>query len=317
VAATAARFVFARSGDRDRLMRVYPGLLAYHRWFRSARDPQGTGLVATLHPWETGMDNSPAWDGPMARVPTTTTTVIRRRDTSHIDPAMRPRAEDYQRFIHLVDTYRDAGWEPARMWVVAPFKVADVGTNAILLRAERDLLALAEVVGTAAERAEIAGRIAALERGIADLWCPELGEFAGRDLIDGSVLAVGSSAGFLPLFAGAATAEQAKVMAGVLRRWAKKVAVLVPSTDPDAAQFEPLRYWRGPVWAVVNWMIAEGFADAGDAETAALVRAHTRGMIERAGFVEYFDPRSGAGAGGGTFSWTAAIWLLLERPRGS
>ncbi len=311
VAATAARFLFERDGDRGRLSRVYPGLLAYHRWFRAARDPQGTGLVATLHPWETGMDNSPAWDGPMSRVPTSTTTVIRRRDTGHIDPAMRPRAEDYQRFIHLVDTYREAGWEPSRMWEVAPFKVADVGTNAILLRAERDLLALAEVVGSPAERVEIAGRIAGLEKGIASLWRPELGQFAGRDLISGEALAVGSSAGFLPLFAGAATPGQVVEMAGVLKRWSQLVEVLVPSTAPDAVQFEPLRYWRGPVWAVVNWMIAEGFADAGDAETAALIRGQTRGMIEKSGFVEYFDPRDGAGAGGATFSWTAAIWLLL------
>jgi glycogen debranching enzyme len=35
---------------------------------------------------------------------------------------------------------------------------------------------------------------------------------------------------------------------------------LVPSTDPDYLRFERLRYWRGPIWAVVNWMIADGFA---------------------------------------------------------
>ncbi len=312
VAATAARFLFERSGDRARLEKLYPGLLNYHRWFRAARDPEGSGLVATLHPWETGMDNSPAWDAPMARVPTTTTTVIRRKDTAHIDPAMRPKAEDYQRFIHLVDTYRDVGWEPAAMWQAAPLKVADVATNAILLRAERDLLALARHVGSPAERAEIAGRISALEAGIAGLWDEELGIFVGRDLIDGTPLRVGTSAGFLPLFAGAANAVQAATLRETMLRWADRVRVLVPSTDPDATQFEPLRYWRGPVWAVVNWMIAEGFASAGDAAMAELVRGSTRAMIEAAGFAEYFDPRDGGGAGGGTFSWTAAVWLLLR-----
>jgi hypothetical protein len=58
-------------------------------------------------------------------------------------------------------------------------------------------------------------------------------------------------------------------------------------------------------------MIAEGFADMGDRETADLVRQHTRALIAEAGFAEYFDPRNGAGAGGVSFSWTAAIWLLL------
>ncbi len=127
---------------------IYPHLLRNHRWWEHARDPGRRGLVATLHPWETGMDNSPAWDTPLARVPTATRTAIRRRDTSHVDAAMRPRAEDYQRFIHLVDLFRDCAWEPGRMLAASPFRVADVGTNAILLRAERDLHALAVRFGS-------------------------------------------------------------------------------------------------------------------------------------------------------------------------
>ena len=115
---------------------VYPALLRNHRWWQVARDPEQRGLVATLHPWETGMDNSPAWDAALARVPTTTVTPIRRRDTAHVDATMRPRGDEYQRFIHLVDVFREAGWDPARMLAASPFRVADVGTNAILLRAE-------------------------------------------------------------------------------------------------------------------------------------------------------------------------------------
>jgi hypothetical protein len=64
---------------------IYPRLLASHRWWQRARDPDGSGLVSVLHPWETGMDNSPAWDAALARVPATTTTQVVRRDTTHVD----------------------------------------------------------------------------------------------------------------------------------------------------------------------------------------------------------------------------------------
>jgi glycogen debranching enzyme len=77
--------------------------------------------------------------------------------------------------------------------------------------------------------------------------------------------------------------------------------------------FEPKRYWRGPVWAVVNWMIADGFASNGEAALAAAIHDQTRRLIAEAGFSEYFDPTTGEGIGGADFSWTAAIYLMLAR----
>ena len=271
-----------------------------------------TGLVATLHPWETGMDNSPAWDCRMARVPTETTTIIRRRDTSHVDPAMRPRAEDY-RALHPLGRRIPRGRLAARrMLAVSPFRMADVGTNAILLRAERDLLTLASRFGTAPEQAEIAARVARLHAAIGRLWHADLGVFTCFDLIGDAPVPIGTSAGFLPLFASAATEIQVAALGATLTRWAARAAWLVPSTDPGDVRFEPLRYWRGPVWAVINWMVADGFAATGDPAIAGRIRAQTLELIETAGFAEYFDPITGRGAGGKDFSWTAAVWLLLQ-----
>lgn len=48
------------------IIELYPKLAAWHRWLHTARDPDATGLVMLLHPWESGMDNSPRWDGPLA-----------------------------------------------------------------------------------------------------------------------------------------------------------------------------------------------------------------------------------------------------------
>jgi hypothetical protein len=52
-------------------------------------------LVAILHPWESGMDNSPAWDAALARVPAAPSTPIKRRDTGHVHADMRPSQADY------------------------------------------------------------------------------------------------------------------------------------------------------------------------------------------------------------------------------
>jgi glycogen debranching enzyme len=321
VLATAARRLLDDSHDHAlaeaRMAEIFPCLARNHRWWEAARDPSRHGLVATLHPWETGMDNSPAWDFALARVPTETGTTIRRRDTDHIDAAMRPRGEDYQRFIHLIETFRGVGWRPDRMLAVSPFRVADIGTNAILLRAERDLLALAQRFGSAAERAAIATRIEHLEIGIGRLWDAARGVFTSFDLIAGAPIGVATSAGFLPLYAHLATPGQARAMAATLAAWGRNVRWLVPSADPGLAGFEAVRYWRGPVWVVVNWMIADGFAAAGNPAVASRIRDDTRALIETAGLWEYFDPTTGQGVGGADFSWTAAIYLLLGNAAGA
>ena len=316
VLASAVRRMLDHASDRAaaeaRVAAMYPRMLAHHRWWQRARDPGGSGLVSTLHPWETGMDNSPAWDAALARVPATTTTRVQRRDTTHVDASMRPRAEEYQRFIHLVDLFRDVGWQPEKMLAVSPFRVADIGTNAILLRAERDLLALAERFGQVGDTAEISARAERKHSAIGGLWSTPLGLFRSLDLICRTPIEAATSAGLLPLYAGAADAPRARAMAATLQRWAGPIRFLVPSTAPDEPRFDALRYWRGPVWAVVNWMIAEGAAGSGASGLATDLHSSTRDMIVNAGFTEYFDPRDGRGIGGQDFSWTAAIYLLLS-----
>src|SRR5690349_7182039 len=40
---------------------TYPALLRYHQWLYTDRDPHNEGLTLQIHPWETGLDNSPPW----------------------------------------------------------------------------------------------------------------------------------------------------------------------------------------------------------------------------------------------------------------
>ncbi len=317
VAAMAARWILARGGSESeaRCRALYPKLLASHRWWAVARDPDGTGLVAILHNWETGMDNSPAWDAAMARVPRTKNPYV-RKDTGHVDPTMRPRVEDYDRYVHLVETYRACGWDPAAMWKASPFRIGHVGTNAILLRAEHDLLALADRFGTESERAEIAGRIARMERALASLWNAEAGTFLSRDLLTGELIPAATSAGFLPLLTDAPSPDQASRLAADVMRWSRLGACGVPTVAPDDPAFDGRRYWRGPVWCIMNWLIADGLARHGFASESDEVRRMTGELIAGSGFAEYFDPLDGSPCGGLGFSWTAASWLAFVEGSG-
>ena len=312
VATSVVRWLWERADQpafRDRLVRLYPKLVAWHRWFRRCRDPQGRGLVVTVHPWETGRDNSPEWDAPFAAVDTAGVGPFQRHDTGLLDPAMRPTKDDYDRYIALVQFGRAHGWDQELIATQGPFRVADVHLTMILLRANRDLLALADMLGQDADAEEIAGDIARAEAGIEELWDEAAGTFCSRDILSGRLSGDVTSASFLAFYAGVGSPGQRRRLLGHLERIAGKVRYLVPSFDPDGEAFDAIRYWRGPVWAVVNYLCAVGLAEAGHDGWADRLRADTHALIAGNDFFEAYCPLTGRGTGGADFSWTAAMWL--------
>jgi glycogen debranching enzyme len=314
VAAIAAWAIYSGAKDKalaeKRARALFPKLLACHRWWAAARDPKGTGLVAILHNWESGMDNSPAWDKPFESVPGTKNPYV-RKDTGHVHADMRPKKANYDRYVHLVETYRACGWKPDAMWKAAPFKVTHVGVNAILLRAEENLAKLADALGFNAEAEEIKARAGRMATAMAKLWNAGMSAFQSVDLMSGKPIAAATSAGFLPLLTSMPTSAQAKAMAAEVRRWRALGRYGVASVPPDDGAFDGKRYWRGPVWCIMNWLIAGGLAHHGLAEDAEAVRADTARLILDHGYAEYFDPTDGAPCGGLGFTWTAAAGLAF------
>ena len=146
VAASVVRRLFECTLDlaiRSRLTALLPKLLTGHRWCYSARDPYGTGMVSIIHPWESGMDNSPLWDDALSAVDPGPSVAHLRKDTGFAAADERPTAPEYDRYINLVIRFRDNGYRADRLYDISPFRVADIGFNAILQRANRDLRFLA------------------------------------------------------------------------------------------------------------------------------------------------------------------------------
>ncbi|MBF6595942.1 MAG: neutral trehalase [Thermaceae bacterium] len=301
-----------RSLAEEKARALYPKILAYHRWFKYQRDPDNRGLMNTFHPWETGADNSPAWDEALAQVEIDPTLPpYTRRDTSHVDPSQRPHQSEYDRYLTLLEIYKRADYDQIRLHKECPFRIASLLVDCVLHRANCDLLRLSHYFG-AGDEAEITAWIKSSQMGIENLWDEEMGLYLNHDLIQDKPIRVGVSASFLPLYAGICSRQRAKRLVQTLESWGQQVRYLVPSTDPTHPKYEPQRYWRGPVWAVVNRLIAWGLADYGFIKNAERIRQDTYKLFEVSGFSEYYHPSTGAGLGGGSFSWTAAMLLAWE-----
>jgi neutral trehalase len=310
--ATMLRMMYERATDdalaKEKLRVLLPKLVEHHRWWYRDRDPKQTGLVVNLHPWETGMDNSPAWDAPLANTPPATR-AFKRKDLSHIDPAMRPKQSDYDRYVYLMDLHRECEFDIEVLFAKTPYAVNDIGLISILHRANRDLIDLCLAFSMETDANELKRYALKTEMRIESLWNDALRQFVSFDTKTQAQIAVPTHAGLLPLY-GWLAGDKANALLNTVETWLDETPFVVPSTRSTHASFEPMRYWRGPIWLHVNWMIAEGCAHYGRVDLHDRIRERTREMVEQSGFCEYYHPITGQGLGGSSFSWTAACSLF-------
>jgi hypothetical protein len=318
---SAAAAVFAADPDRARADRelgaLLPHLVAWIEWVcRGRRGPHGA--VVAVHPWETGMDNSPAWDEPLAATPKETHRHLERRDTRTVAAVQRPTTEEYQHYLGIVAALRAAGWDTEHQSEASPFAVEDPGFTAIAARAADDLAAAARASGDDQTSSAVQARAEQLRAGLEALWDDERRTYRAFDVLAGRAVGPATAGGLVALWAGCRP-DRAAALGARARAWTRAPGAGVMTSDPDADGFDPVRYWRGPVWVLVNWLVAEGARRTGDDSLAEQLRLETRALVAGAGFSEYYDPRDATGIGGTGFSWSAALtlwWIVGDRRRG-
>jgi len=301
------------------LGRVYPKLVAWHRYLAGRRGVGGHHLAAIVHPWESGMDNSPIWDQDLdeLRIPPGAVPAYRRHDLVHADPADRPTDAAYDRFVYLAISYRDAGYDDATLLARSPFLVEDPLFNAIWCWSAHALAEIAELLGhDGAPHRTMARRIH--EGMLTYLWEPGARRFLAWDVRGRRHVSKNTVSSLMPLLDPELPAEQVDAIVAELGSThfhaAGPASFLVPSYDLASPDFDRRRYWRGPVWINIDWLIWRGLGQHGDPPVRAEIATSMTQLVRRSGFREYFDPFTGDGYGSHDFSWTAALLIdLLHR----
>ena len=303
------------------LRRLFPKLAAQHAYLARCRDPAGHGLAAIVHPWESGLDNSPIWDPELDAIelPPGAIPRYRRYDLTHANAADRPSDAAYDRFVYLAIRYRDSGYDDTDLLSSSLFLVEAPLFNAIYLWSANALVEIAHLLGEDAAPFQAAAQ--RIHDGLlAHLWDPNARRFFSYDLRSRRSIRKESIDSAIPLLDPELPEDLVDAIAGELtsRHFDQPPSVehyLVPSYDLGGPEFDRRRYWRGPVWINTDWLIWRGLRQHRQASLAREVEDSMVRLVERSGFREYFDPFAGAGYGSRDFSWTAALLIDLLRSR--
>jgi len=79
----------------------------------------------------------------------------------------------------------------------------------------------------------------------------------------------------------------------------------------DSSFMEPHGYWRGPIWAPVNYLVFDALRLLGELNLANRIAQRFVDLCAQKGMAENFDPIHGEGLDDPAFAWTSAVFLLF------
>lgn len=299
-------------------------LLAYHEWLYRERDPHQVGLVALLHPWESGLDNSPSWmkqihkhHKPLwisvgAGLGLTGLLEKMRKDTHFVPARERIGTIDALLLYYHVRKLIVAHYDNKKLLKSSRIATEDVAYNSILIRANQHLRTIAAEINV-----EIPGwlheRMRKAQSALDMLWDENEHMYFDRDFRRQTLLHEPTIGRYLPLYSGAVSKKRADQLAHELQKELSGTLYPIASVPITSPYFSHHRYWQGPTWVNTNWMIIDGLKRYGHTELAQSITTRTLELVSIHGPYEYFSPIDGTPAGAHQFSWSAALALDLAK----
>jgi hypothetical protein len=298
--------IFQNTKDRAFLAKYFPPMLKYYNWWWNERR-NSDGLVTIIHPWESGLDASPAYDPVWGFTPI--------NDVLDFLPL-------YLRFYFVNWSYK-YGWnynatlilkrEKGLYGAALPnwFNVQDVAVNTVYAAGWRILATLAKEIddpsqSLCAERADL------MEAAIKEhMWSEELQRFVTRYTdADGSkkISSVHSIQTMFPLLLQNLTKSQEtsllKDISDESKFWTKYP---FPTVSKAERSYTPVYrvnlMWRGPGWAITNWFIIKGLSN----RNPVLAKEAVQRWSKYQGHWEQWNPETGVGYGAQGLGMSALI----------
>lgn len=246
IGSMAVRAIYLRHAELDFVREAWAPLLAWNRWWHRERRNKDGLLSWGSQPFE---------------------------------PTIGDPAEFWQPGTSR-GAALESGLDNSPMYDGVPFDderhlmcLSDVGLASLYITDCRCLADLAERLGYASEASELTARAAGYADQLQTLWSESAGIFLNRRTDTGEFSQQRSPTLLYPLMAGVATERQAARMVGEHLECGQGFGGewTLPSISRDNPAFADQNYWRGRIWAPMNFLVYLGLKQYGfDAQAREL-----------------------------------------------
>jgi len=255
------------------------------RFLVARRRRSAAGLVELCHPWESGCDDSPRWDGVLP---------LEWSSESWFE-AKGSLLRSVRRLPGGAPVHNDA------------FAVGSVGFSALVAF---NALELVELTGDAELRDDAVG----LADAVGARWEPSLATWVDDGLTVGSSAAVRTLDALLPLLVAPRDEGFAQLLdpGGMGARFGPR------GVDVREPTYDPARYWRGSAWPQLTYLL---WVAAGRAGRRGVEDALARTLVAGAttsGYAEHWSPDTAEPLGAVPQTWStlaAVVAAPAPQPR--
>ena len=309
LAAWAVWEVYKVSEDKEFLKEMYPKLKEYHNWWYTNRDFDKNGIaeyggmvhrlnntpeeIILAAAWESGMDNAVRFDVEGSGAGDIGVKVLENKDSKGnlVGYSINQESVDLNSFLYAEKVY-----------------LSNMAEVLDLPKEKKEYLASAKKVKEYVNKNMFDEKTGYYY----DLQIDEIGN--GKLLVNRGK----GTEGYIPLWANLATKKEAKrVVENVMDENVMNTYLRFPTSAKDNPKYNPVKYWRGPVWLDQAYFGIIGLNNYGykkEAQDLSIkLFENSEGLLTDGVIRENYNPETGEGLHCSNFSWSASVYYLIYK----
>lgn len=301
--------VYKVSGDKNFLLEMYPKLKEYHNWWYTNRDFDKNGIaeyggmvhrlnntpeeIILAAAWESGMDNAVRFDVEGYGKDDIGVKVLENKDSKGnlIGYSINQESVDLNSFLYAEKIY-----------------LSNMAGILNLPNEKKEYLKSAKKVKDYVNKNMF-------DEKTGYYYDLQIDEKGNRKLL---VNRGKGTEGYIPLWANLATKKEAsRVVENIMDENIMNTYLPFPTSSKDNPKYNPIKYWRGPVWLDQAYFGVVGLNNYGYKEEAQELSIklfeNSEGLLTDGAIRENYNPETGEGLHCSNFSWSASVYYLLYK----